>query len=270
MNPPLLAPRGRPVARPSWLDKRTDREKILDTNYLLSPGNNKKSNYFTNVTYSRVHEFLNRCGESFNILIIGDHNNKDGFYAIPYVVLKPCLDDKYITHSHGRKAAWVVTIRKHQLKVTKGGPSLDVRDYFGNRANLTSFCTHLGTGQDGPKLQRTEAEIIEGRRLLKLHKFTERKTQIVRRKKKAVLAATGRLVCEACDFDFVIEYGKLGEGFAECHHRSPLAELDGEAPTRLEDLAIVCSNCHRMLHRSRPMLRVEELRSVVRQRRSER
>lgn len=116
----------------------------------------------------------------------------------------------------------------------------------------------------------SEAEIIEGRRLLKLHKVKERKPQIVRRKKRAVLAATGRLVCEACDFDFASVYGKLGEGFAECHHRSPLAELDGETPTRLEDLAIVCANCHRMLHKSRPMLRVENLRTLILQRRSER
>ncbi|EOW9267990.1 HNH endonuclease [Vibrio cholerae] len=38
----------------------------------------------------------------------------------------------------------------------------------------------------------------------------------------------------------------------EAHHIIPLSELcsvDG-SKTRLEDLAIVCSNCHRMLHRA--------------------
>jgi 5-methylcytosine-specific restriction enzyme A len=116
----------------------------------------------------------------------------------------------------------------------------------------------------------THEEIIEGRRLLKLHKFRERKRRIVNRKKESVLKATGLLLCEACSFDFAAVYGKLGEGFAECHHRLPLAESDAEAPTRLEDLAIVCANCHRMLHRSRPMMKVEELRSVILQRRAER
>jgi hypothetical protein len=116
----------------------------------------------------------------------------------------------------------------------------------------------------------TEEVIIEGRRLLKLHKVRERKPQIVSRKKKAVLKATGLLLCEACEFDFAAAYGKLGKGFAECHHRLPLSDYDEEAPTRLEDLAIVCANCHRMLHRSRPMMKVEDLESLILQRRAER
>lgn len=108
-----------------------------------------------------------------------------------------------------------------------------------------------------------EMEIVEGRRLLKLHRVRERKRQLVSRKKKVVLEAIGRLSCEACEFDFAKSYGKLGAGFAECHHRLPLAEFVEESPTRLADLAIVCANCHRMLHRSQPMLSVEDLRSLV-------
>jgi predicted HNH restriction endonuclease len=32
----------------------------------------------------------------------------------------------------------------------------------------------------------------------------------------------------------------------------------------LDDLAIVCSNCHRMIHRTRPMMSVEEFRELLR------
>ena len=109
--------------------------------------------------------------------------------------------------------------------------------------------------------------VIEGRKLLKLHIRKERKPRIVRAKKRAVLAATGRLICEACDFDFAFVYGQVGEGFAECHHCVPLATLDGEARTRLTDLAIVCANCHRMLHRGRPMPDVTQLRQLIASRR---
>lgn len=121
---------------------------------------------------------------------------------------------------------------------------------------------------DSNGITPTEEEIIEGRRLLKLHKIRERKPQIVTRKKQIILGATGLLLCEACGFDFAAVYGKLGEGFAECHHRLPLADYDGEAPTLLDDLAIVCANCHRMLHRSRPMMKVEDLQSLILQRRA--
>jgi len=111
-----------------------------------------------------------------------------------------------------------------------------------------------------------EDEGIEGRILFRLHRLKERNPRLVRRKKRAALTATGRLLCEVCDFDFAVVYGPLGEGFAECHHRVPLSELDGEAPTRLIDLAIVCANCHRMLHR-RPTHTVEQLRVIVQSRR---
>ncbi|HBC3475266.1 hypothetical protein GOP97_11155 [Vibrio cholerae] len=47
-------------------------------------------------------------------------------------------------------------------------------------------------------------------------------------------------------------YGSHGDSYIEAHHIIPLSELcsvDG-SKTRLEDLAMVCSNCHRMLHRA--------------------
>jgi len=108
-----------------------------------------------------------------------------------------------------------------------------------------------------------EEEFPEGRVLTRLHKVRERNAQLVKRKKEAVRAKTGKLACEACGFDFAEKYGKLGDGFAECHHTVPVSELDHENKTKLSDLAIVCSNCHSMLHRARPVLTVEALRAVV-------
>jgi 5-methylcytosine-specific restriction protein A len=108
-----------------------------------------------------------------------------------------------------------------------------------------------------------EEEFPEGRILTRLHLARERSAQVVRRKKDAVLAASGRLACECCGFDFDARYGVLGRGFAECHHLLPLAELREARRTRLTDLAIVCANCHRMLHRARPPITVAALRCVI-------
>ena len=55
--------------------------------------------------------------------------------------------------------------------------------------------------------------------------------------------------CRVCGFRFEKRYGKLGAEFAEAHHLVPLGKLRGQTRTRLEDLATVCANCHRMLHR---------------------
>jgi len=107
-------------------------------------------------------------------------------------------------------------------------------------------------------------EFLEGKILTRLHKTRERNLAIARKKKKAILTETGGLICEVCSFDFVKVYGELGKGFAECHHLVPISEIKHERRVRLADLAIVCANCHRMLHRSRPMLSVEKLREIVR------
>lgn len=106
-------------------------------------------------------------------------------------------------------------------------------------------------------------EASEGGILIRLHKLRERDRSLVARKRAQVLRETGELKCEACGFSFLDTYGSIGEGYIECHHRRPLHELVARAVTKLKDLAVVCANCHRMLHRSRPAVTVEKLRSKV-------
>ena len=75
----------------------------------------------------------------------------------------------------------------------------------------------------------------------------------LQRERSRLLAAECKIrdgyKCRVCGFRFDKRYGKLGEEFAEAHHLVPLGKLHGQTRTRLEDLATVCANCHRMLHR---------------------
>lgn len=61
-----------------------------------------------------------------------------------------------------------------------------------------------------------------------------------------------RLRCEVpgCGFDFEAVYGELGRGYAPVHHLLPLSGTEGTRTTTLADLAVVCANCHAMIHRS--------------------
>lgn len=107
------------------------------------------------------------------------------------------------------------------------------------------------------------AEASEGRILTRVHRYRERNAKL-RSKKIASVVAKGRPVaCEVCDFDFEARYGKHGRGFIEVHHLLPLHELTEARANRLEDLALVCANCHRMLHASKPWLTLEELRDTI-------
>jgi 5-methylcytosine-specific restriction protein A len=106
-------------------------------------------------------------------------------------------------------------------------------------------------------------EALEGTLVTRLHRARERSRKLVENKKRHVRHATGVLRCEACNFNFVEAYGAFGTSFIECHHRKPVSELVHERRTRLEDLALVCANCHRMIHHRRPWLTVEQLRLIV-------
>lgn len=99
----------------------------------------------------------------------------------------------------------------------------------------------------------------EGELRLVRHFVRERNRALIGAKKRAALKEHGRLACEVCAFDFQEVYGARGSDFCEVHHLAPLSNVAGEIETRLEDLAVLCSNCHRMIHRQ-PEIGVEQLR----------
>lgn len=105
----------------------------------------------------------------------------------------------------------------------------------------------------------------EGKLKERLHLARERNAELVRRAKEEAFRLNGGLSCMCCGFDFFEKYGELGKGYIEAHHTKPVSELheDGET-TKTKDLALVCSNCHRMLHRRRPWLKMHELVNLLR------
>jgi 5-methylcytosine-specific restriction protein A len=101
------------------------------------------------------------------------------------------------------------------------------RDLLARTAEAIRHNYAAVTKADGleENLTAEEEEFPEGRVLTRLHKMRERNARLVKRKKEKVLKDTGRLACEVCGFDFAEVYGSLGNGFAECHHTVPLADL---------------------------------------------
>lgn len=107
----------------------------------------------------------------------------------------------------------------------------------------------------------------EGRRIERMHKSRERDSAVVRQAKaRHSQIHNNKLPCEVCGFEFSRHYGAIGEGYIEAHHTRPLSELAaGEiCHTRLEDLALVCANCHRMLHRRRPWASISDIKKRLR------
>lgn len=57
--------------------------------------------------------------------------------------------------------------------------------------------------------------------------------------------------CEGCGVNFAKKYGGLGRQCLVVHHKKQLKDTDQPVETKLSDLAVVCANCHMMIHTNR-------------------
>ena len=111
----------------------------------------------------------------------------------------------------------------------------------------------------------TMGEFPEGRIVERKHKMRERNSKVVRLAKAKFMSKHGRLFCEVCKFDFEESYGVVGKDFIEAHHTIPVSDMTEGDSTKVEDIAILCSNCHRMVHKRRPWLSMKELNQIIKE-----
>ena len=110
-----------------------------------------------------------------------------------------------------------------------------------------------------------EDEFPEGKLLYRAHRSRERNRKLIELAKEIAVKRSGCLGCQACGFDFAKFYGPTGEGYIECHHVIPISEVTPGAKTKVADLALLCANCHRVIHRRRPWLSVGSLSLLISQ-----
>ncbi len=112
--------------------------------------------------------------------------------------------------------------------------------------------------------------VQEGKRRLRTHLSIERNQRVVMEAKRLHAQRNdGGLPCEVCGFDFASAYGVNGEGYIEAHHRVPLSEAgEGGVRTNPADFAMVCANCHVLLHRGAQPPSVKQLGREIAKRRT--
>lgn len=124
----------------------------------------------------------------------------------------------------------------------------------GGAENLESFGLAETANED-----EVSNTIVEQRRYIR-HKKIERNAKAA----KAAKAELG-FNCQGCGLNFKNIYGEAGDGYIEAHHLIPLHTLDEGASVRMnvkEDFAVLCSNCHKIVHRAQPMLSIPDLRAL--------
>ena len=77
--------------------------------------------------------------------------------------------------------------------------------------------------------------------------------------------AKSKGICEACSVDYSALLEGKGMRVLQVHHRKQLAATDRPRLTKLNELAVICANCHTLIHmNSKRALSVEKLRAMLR------
>lgn len=152
--------------------------------------------------------------------------------------------------------------------------SSDSNNYKGKDSDIFYSVHGIGKGHWGlrkPKITETTMDVtaddegfVEGKIALKKHILRERnhllKIKAIKNFKKQ---HEGKIYCEICGFDFSKKYGDIGKDFIEAHHTKPISQMKENERTKIEDIALLCSNCHSMIHRKRPWLSKENIKSLL-------
>jgi 5-methylcytosine-specific restriction enzyme A len=125
--------------------------------------------------------------------------------------------------------------------------------------------TFRGGLDPSPEIEINEAPHLAGSlielRRYKMHRRIERNPRAGREAKR-----NHGLRCQACDLQFDERYGELGKGFIEAHHLRPIASLEEGAAVSYDiaaDFAVLCPNCHPMIHRTADPADLEGFRRLL-------
>ncbi|MVP00553.1 HNH endonuclease [Paenibacillus lutrae] len=137
---------------------------------------------------------------------------------------------------------------------------LDIYDINGNLVKqgdevVTSIILHNDSTES--------LSTFEGKKKLFLHFRKERDVVFMKKCKDLYAKKDPLLSCEACGFSFQKAYGDIGKSFIEGHHTKPISGLTRETKISIDDIKMVCSNCHSMIHSKYPCYTIEEIKKLI-------
>lgn len=131
-----------------------------------------------------------------------------------------------------------------------GHGKANIREHLQFKSEVFSYIMgHHSISLMGFSSELQDIGYSEGAMKFVSHYCRERKQAVVRRAKRIFKERNnGRLFCQSCRFDFSQVYGSIGCDFIEAHHARPLSYAT-DRETIPEDFMMLCSNCHRIIHR---------------------
>jgi len=222
-------------------------------------------------------------GNSALWIVVVDWKRSDNYYAAlfpeartgPLAEIHRCIEEhdehtfrwrykptKQDGENPARRAYFEEAFNSKDVVISVPSNSAELEDFFSELFSL-AVSRQKADALD-PVRPPSREGFPEGKRMERLHCSRERNPELIRQAKQLALERSGNLKCVCCKFDFEKKYGLAGKGFIEGHHTKPVSTLhsDGDL-TKVEDIALVCANCHRMLHRRRPWLQLAHLADLL-------
>lgn len=133
---------------------------------------------------------------------------------------------------------------------TEGGIFIPKNEFYSSEENFNDTLVQGGEPISVP----------EGNKKKRFLSYRERNPLL-----REIVIRNKGLICCACGFDFCKTYGDRGRGYIEVHHTKPVAGYEEEHLVDwANDMEVVCSNCHRMIHRSRNnVLSINDLKKFL-------
>lgn len=217
-------------------------QKVHDvfTHYLLNVVNLKAPHHQTESLERRVNEFFRRCmGDSTFTSVYDCHN----ISFLQGGLAKMSQNNKWADYNK-RHAGTLNSSLKHYISFLKTNPSIEE--------------TSQNTKTQKNRTLASPDDYHEGAE----HYIHTIGYERDRQGRQECLDHYG-YVCAVCGMDFEKVYGEIGHEFIEVHHIVPISQRGGDYVLKpIKDLRPLCSNCHSMIHRTNPLMTIEEFKEL--------
>ena len=131
--------------------------------------------------------------------------------------------------------------------------------FYANKIGVDLSTIQISEKENGNSNNDIEHQMVEGR--LMEDKVLRRVRNRAARQK---CLENSNFTCSVCGFNFYKVYGEIGKDFIEVHHTKPLSSYNEEHEVLQSELVALCSNCHSMVHRRRPMpYSIDEIKRIL-------
>ncbi len=203
---------------------------------------------------------LSRSGPNLIVYRTRSDEERD-HHVIPYAVIAPLLASDSLKLQKNGAYRWNLTLANDRLHVSHRSGYERVEKYLASRLATE----HESSEAEGQSNIVTDLVNLRTKSFEGIVEGIARESIVLSRTRSAVLRREAlrqsRGICEGCGLNFSTLLNGRGLRALQVHHKQQLALRDTPEATAIGDLAVVCANCHAIIHTDpKAAMPVEELK----------